>query len=181
MFVCYLGQSLDIRDISGRVANAFAVDGPGVFVDQFFDGRRMITCRETGINAAFSKDVLKQSVSGAVELGQGNNVISHLGDVDDGILDGGHPRTHAQGGHAPFKGGNALFENSVCGISDPGVDAARHFQVEKSRSMLGAIELEGNRLIDRDSDGVSRWVTIEPFVNCDRFAFHARRDLSVRS
>ena len=70
------GPALEIRDVSGRVANAFAVDGPSVVVDQFFNGGGVVTCREARINAALSKDVLKQSVSGAVELGQGNDVIS---------------------------------------------------------------------------------------------------------
>ena len=40
MLMRNFGQSFDIRDISGRIADAFAIDGPGVVVDQFFDGGR---------------------------------------------------------------------------------------------------------------------------------------------
>ena len=68
MLVRYSRQAFDIRDISRRIANAFAIDRPGVFVDQFFNGIGMIVFAKRPVDSLLWKDVRKQSVGGAVEL-----------------------------------------------------------------------------------------------------------------
>ena len=50
-------QSLDVGDVSGWIANAFAVDGAGVLVDQLLDVFGLIGLSEFSANAALAKDM----------------------------------------------------------------------------------------------------------------------------
>ena len=103
---------------------------------------------------------MRERVSGAVELGQRNDVVAHLGDVDQRVVDCRHSRTNAQRFNPSLERGDALLENPISRISDSGVNIALNFEVEQRCSMFGAIELKRDRLIDRDRHGVSRGVAI---------------------
>ena len=123
-------QSLDVRNISGWIADAFAIDRPRVFIDHLFNVVGMVGLGEPSFDTALRKDVRQQGVGGAVKLGSRNDVVAQLGDVDQRILDGGHSGTYAERIHSAFERGHAFFQNSVGGVPDAGVDVALDVQIE---------------------------------------------------
>src|SRR5580692_3590119 len=122
MFVRNLGQSFDISDISRWVAHALAEDGTGILVDQSFDVFRTVTRGKARGDSAFWEDVCKESVSGAIELRERNDVISQLDDVDKRVLDGSHSGADTQRFDPAFQRGNPLLQHSICGVPDTSVD-----------------------------------------------------------
>ena len=82
MLVRDLRQSFDVGDIPRGIAHTFAVDRPGVFIDELVYIFGTITRREAGANSALGKDVLQQSESGAIELWQRNDVVARLANID---------------------------------------------------------------------------------------------------
>ncbi len=92
-----------------------------------------------------------------------------------------HSRADAEAIHSAFKSGHALFQDCVGGIADPGVDVAFDFEIEQRRAMLGTIEFESNRLIDRHRHGLGGGIAVIAGVNRDGLSLHASRSLSNRS
>ena len=57
-------------------------------------------------------------------------------------------------------------------IADPGIDIPFDFQIKQRRSMLGAVELKRDSLVDRHGHGFRRGIAVVARVNCDRFSLH---------
>src|SRR5580700_5280477 len=101
-------ESLDIGNVASRIAYAFAKNRSSVFINEFFDGRGAIALRKPAGNSLLRQDVREQGITGAVELGERNDVVSHFGDIDKGVVDGRHSRANAQSFNATFQRGDAF-------------------------------------------------------------------------
>jgi hypothetical protein len=73
---------------------------------------------------------------------------------------------------AAFKFGNAFFKNRGGWIGDPAVAVALGFEVEQRGAVIGAVEGIGDRLVDRNGDGLGGRIGIVAGVNCDGFVAH---------
>src|SRR5579863_1209344 len=128
------GKPFDVYDIAGGIADTLAIDSASLIVDEFFDVFRTVSGGEAATDAALGKNVLDQGVRGAVELGSRDDVCARFGDIHQGIFDGGHPRAHAKSFHSAFQSGDALFQDSVGGIADAGINVANHIVIEERRT-----------------------------------------------
>ena len=133
----------------------------------------MICFGEPSFNAPFRKDVRQQSIGCAVKLGERDDVVARLGDIDQGVLDRRHSGTHAEAIYSTFECGNSFLQNCIGRISDPGVDVPLNLQVEQRRPVLGTVKLKCHSLIDRYCDGFGRGIAVVSRVNRDGFSFHA--------
>ncbi len=121
------GQALDICNIARGIADAFAIDGPRVFVDQCIHFVRTVGLREFRVDPALGEDMRQQRVRRPVELGDRHDVGACFGNVDQRIFDRRHPRTHAEPIDSAFEGSNTFFEDRVGGVADAGVDIPFNF------------------------------------------------------
>jgi len=102
------------------------------------------------LDAELGQGVGEQVVGATVEGGGGDDVIPGFGDGENGVGDGGGTGSQGQGTYAPFQGGDPLFQHVIGGIHDPGVDVARHLQIEQVGPVLGVVEGKGSGLVDGD-------------------------------
>ena len=167
-----LCQRLDVADIAGGVADRLGEDRLGVFVDQSFDGVGLVALGETGGDALTRQDMAEQRVRGAVELRHGDDVAAGVGEVDEREMQRRLTAGDRERADAAFEFGNALFKHGCGRIRNPAVAIAFRFQVEQSGAVIGAVEGVGRGLVDRDCDGLGRWIGFVAGVNCDRFAAH---------
>ena len=72
----------------------------------------------------------KQVVGTAVDSFGGDKMIAGLGEVLQGIGDGGGPGGDGQRGNASFECGNPAFKDVLGGVGQAAVDVARVGQVE---------------------------------------------------
>ena len=84
----------------------------------------------------------------AVEVVGREYMVAVLGNVLQGVCDGGCTGGHSQSGHSTFESRHALFKDSLCRVGQPSVDVARIAQSEAVGSMLGVVEHVGSGLID---------------------------------
>ena len=68
VLVGYPGQRLDIADVSGGIADAFAKDRPGLVVNVLFDGVRTIRCGKADRDALIGQKMGEQRMCRAIEL-----------------------------------------------------------------------------------------------------------------
>ena len=79
-----------------------------------------------------------------------------IGKVDERKIKRRLAARHRQRSDAPLKGRNPLFEHINGRVIDWAVAEALDLKVEESRAVVGAVELVGNGLVDRDRDGFGR-------------------------
>src|SRR5208337_147006 len=106
-------QAFNIRYITRRVADAFAINRARVLIDELVYIFGPIAGCKLGADTALRENMRQQSVSCAVELRQRNDVVALLGDVDERVFDGGQSRTDAERLHSTFERGDALLQNRV--------------------------------------------------------------------
>ena len=117
----------------------------------------------------------EQRVRGAVELRDRNDVAAHLGEIEHRVIQRRLPRTHAQRLKPALKRGDAALEHCGGRIADAAVAIALGFEIEQSGAVIGAVELVGHGLIDRDRDGPGGRISFVTAVDGHRIAFHASR------
>jgi hypothetical protein len=79
---------------------------------------------------------------------------------------------YRQRADAAFHGRDALFEHGGGGVHDPGVDVARHLQIEQIGAVLSVVEGVGGGLIDGNGDGFGGGFRRIAAVDGDGFDFH---------
>ena len=111
-------------------------------------------------------------MGGAIELRTRDDVATQFGDIERCVIDRRLPRAHAQGLQSSFQRRDAPLQHGSGRIADAAVAISLGFQIEQRRSMVGAIERIGYRLINRDSHGLRRRIDFVAAVNSDRFPSH---------
>src|ERR1700690_1945654 len=99
--------------------------------------------------------------------------MPHFGNVNERILDCSHAGTDADSVDSAFHGGDTLFQYSIGGIADPGIDVALDFEIKQSRAVFRAVKLESDGLVDRHGHGLCGGVAVIPRVNCNGLKLHA--------
>ena len=98
--------------------------------------------------------MVEQVVGAAVDGIGRDDVVAGNSEVLESVGHGGGSRGDSQSGYAPFEGGDASFENLLCGVAQPAVDVARLFQVESGGGVSRVAEHVGGCLIDGYGPGV---------------------------
>ena len=155
----------EVTDVARRVTDTLAVNTLRFIIDQGSQILRAIRFSKANFDAQLRQHVRKQGVGTAVELRRRNDVVARRGKVDDGVVDRRTTRTDRQPRDASLERGDALFEHIDGGVHDATVDVAGYREVEQVGTVLGVVELVGNRLVDRHGNRLGR-----------RFGFVARVD-----
>jgi hypothetical protein len=115
----------------------------------------------------------EQRVRGAVELRHGNDVGAHRREIEHGIVQRRLPGGDAQRLDTAFKRGDAPLEYGRCRIADAAVAMAVGFEIEQRGAVIGALELVGDGLVDRNRNRPGRRLGLVTAVDRHRVAFHA--------
>ena len=118
------GESRDIRDVAGRVADALAEERLGVAVDQRFHRGGAVVGGETRVDALPRKDVREQRVRRAIELRHGHDVTAAIGEVDDGIVQRGLTGAGGERGDSALERGDTTLQHIDRRIGDAAVAIA---------------------------------------------------------
>ncbi|CAI7977538.1 hypothetical protein FRAHR75_360018 [Frankia sp. Hr75.2] len=150
-------DALGVEDVPARVADRLAVEGarlgayrgpPGVKVVRVVDERHR--------DAELGQRVVEQVVGAAVEVRGADDVVAGLGQVEDRQRLRRLPRCRGERADPAFEGGDALLEDVLGGVHDPGVDVARLAEREQRGRVVGVAEDEARRLVDRDGSRTGR-------------------------
>mmetsp|Transcript_3124 Transcript_3124/g.9532 ORF Transcript_3124/g.9532 Transcript_3124/m.9532 type:complete len:243 (+) Transcript_3124:1885-2613(+) len=148
-----LRNLLEIAHDAGRVGDGLAEEGARLLVGRFEEvlGVRLID--EAHRDAKFGQDVVELGVGAAVQVASGDDVVSTLSDVDDGVEDGVGPRgdTEACQGMRALEHGDALLEDIGSRVHEPRIDVAELREGEEVGRVLGRIEDVGRGAVDRDA------------------------------
>ena len=166
-------QRLDVADIARRIADAFAEHGARVLIDQLLDRLGGIGAGETHLDPLARQNMGEQRVRGAVELRHGDDVAAHRREVEHGVVQRRLPGTHAQRLDAAFERGDAALEHGGRRVADAAVAVTLGFEIEQGGAVIGAVELVGDGLVDRDRDRPGRRFGLVTAVDGHRVAFHA--------
>ena len=85
----------------------------------------------------------------AIELSRGDEFVAGLHQLLEHHDLRGMARGHCKRGGAAFERGHALFQHRVGGVADAGIDVAEGLQAEQRGGVVGVVEDEGCRLINR--------------------------------
>ena len=104
----------------------------------------------------------------AIEIPGGNDVaaLAHQGrhaQVKSGHTAGGCHRTHAT-----LERRRPFLEDRGCGVRDARVDVARSLEIEQARSMIGVVEHERCRPVDRHGSGAGVGVGLVAGMQAER-------------
>ncbi len=101
------------------------------------------------LDAELGQRVVEQVVGAAVEPRAGHDVVAGVGEVEDRERLGGLAGGQEQRRDAAFERGDALLDDVLGRVHDPGVDVAGLGQAEQRGGVLGAVERVGRGLVDR--------------------------------
>ena len=144
-----LGVLLDIRHAKSRVADRLNVDEARLLVDRRLDRVEVVQVREADRDALLRKNRVELGKGPAVEVVRRDDLVSTLRDIGDREVDRRRAGGERQRGHAALERREALLQRVVRRVHEAGVDIARHLEREQVRAMLGVVEVERRRPIDR--------------------------------
>ena len=131
-------------------------------------------------DALARQDVREQRVRGAVELRHRDDVAAHVGEVERWRnCSAAWPVPTRERVDAAFELGDAPFQHGGGRIADAAVAIAFDLEIEQSGAVIGAVELVGHGLVDRNRNGACRRLGLVAAVNRDRVAFHFSRHAIV--
>ena len=84
------GNSFEVRDVDGRVAQAFDVDGLGLVVDGCFEFFRLVRIDEARRNTQVLQGFTEQLEGAAVQGSAGYDFIAYSSDIQDAVGNGSH-------------------------------------------------------------------------------------------
>ena len=177
-----LGQRLDVADVAGWIADALAEDGARIVVDQLFDRLGRIRLGKANRDPLARQEMRKQRVRRAIELRHRHDVGAQVGEIEDRVIERRLTGARAQRFDAALELGDAPLQHRRGRIADAAIAVAFDFQIEQGGAVIGALELVGHRLIDRNRNGARRRLSLVTAMHCDRVAFHSARHaiLSLR-
>src|SRR5690606_7830609 len=104
----------------------------------------------------------------AIKLPGSDEVLAWTHDGAEDQHLGRMARCRGEGRRAPFECCNALFQNGLCGVHDPGVDIAERLQAEQRGGMVDIVEDEARALVDGRYAGTRCRVGLGSGVNRKR-------------
>lgn len=111
--VCFgdFTDGVEVGDFEGGVGDCFAEEGARFVVDSVRELLGVLGIDKADFDAEGGEDVFELGISAAVEVLGGDDVIAGLGEVDDGVEDGGGAGGVGETGEfvSTFEKGNAFF------------------------------------------------------------------------
>lgn len=107
----YLGNSLEIRHIVSRVADAFHVYSLGLVINRSSEFLRVFAIYKLGINTKTRQKDLELVISASVEVSRGDNVVARVGKCADGNELRALAGRGCQSRDTTFEGCDALFKD----------------------------------------------------------------------
>ena len=138
-----LGDRLEVADLQRRVGARLAEDGAGVLVDCGGEVGRVLGVDEGAVDAHGREDVGEHGVGAAVQVAGRDDVVAHLGAVDDGVeaRRGAGRKSDATHGRGALEHADALLDDVGGRVHEAGVDVPELREREEVRRMLGVVEL----------------------------------------
>ena len=129
--------------VSAKNALVFGPDrrAPGVQVVGVLD--------EADLDADLGQRVVEQVVGAAVESRARHDVVARVGEVEDREVLSGLTGRQEQCRDAALERRDALLDDVLGRVHDPGVDVAGLGKAEQRGGVLGAVERVGRGLVDR--------------------------------
>ena len=144
-----VGQRGDVADVELRIADRLRIDRLGVRLQRGAECGRIVGVDERRVDAELRERDRELRIGAAVERARGDDVVAVARERQQRH----HLRRHAGGGGerraAAFERRDALLERRDGRIRDARIDVAERLQVEQRRRVVGGIEHERRRLIDR--------------------------------
>ena len=147
-------DGVDIRNIRVGVAQRLEIDGLGIGLNGGRKFLQIVGVHKGRFDAVQWQGMGQQVIAAAVDRLLRDDVISLLGQRQDGI---GYRRGtggESQRSHTAFQRGDALFQHFLCGVRQPAVDVAGVPQTEAVGRMGGVVEHIGCGLVDGNGPGI---------------------------
>ena len=151
--VCDFGDSFEVRNVDGRVAEAFEVNGFGLVVDVFGKGLRVVGIGEVRRNAEVFEGFAEQFDCAAVQGRSSDDFVTSTGEVDDGVGDSRSAAGCSQTGCAAFEGCDTFFQDVLRRVGQTAVDVASVFQSEAVFGLLCIFKDIRCGLVNRNGAG----------------------------
>jgi len=137
-------DAVEVGDFEGGVGDGFAKEGAGFVVDGIGKLLGILGVDKTDFDAKGWKEVVELGVGAAVKVTGGDDVVTGLGQVDDGVENGSGARGVGKAGHfmGTFEQGDALFEHIGGGVHEAGIDVPEFAEGEEVGGVLGVFESE---------------------------------------
>ena len=139
----------DVDDVENRVADGLDEDGARLRRDRLLVCLGVVVLDEIHLDPELGKDGVEHRVRSAVEVAGGDDLVPHLGEGDDGVVNSRGTRSESNRRRAALQQGDPLLQHVLRGVHDPRVDVAQLLQGEEVRRPLGAREHVRARPINR--------------------------------
>mmetsp|Transcript_10221 Transcript_10221/g.46890 ORF Transcript_10221/g.46890 Transcript_10221/m.46890 type:complete len:402 (+) Transcript_10221:3891-5096(+) len=161
-----LGDGLKVADLERGVGHGLAEDGAGLVVNRCPDVLGVVHVDEPDGDAEGGEDVVELRVGATVQLVAGHDVVASLGEVDDGVENGGSSGGGGDRseGVATLELGHARLEDVGGGVADTGVDVAELLQGEQVGGVLGVLELVRGSAVEGNAAGGTLTETIDVLI-----------------
>ena len=168
------GDRFQVGNLAGGVGDGLAEDGAGFVVNRIGKSLRILGIDKFDGDPEGREDVVELGVAAAVKVAGGDDVVASLGEVDDGVEDGGGTGSEGEATHfrSAFHEGNALFEDVVGRIHDPRIDVAQLLQGEEIGGVLRGVKDVGCGAVDGDAAGFGGGVRLMAAVKAKGFELH---------
>ena len=131
----------DVEDVVLRVGDGLAEERLGVRSHRGPPGIQIVgVLDEADLDADLGQRVVEQVVGAAVEPRTRHDVVAGVGEVEDREVLGGLTGRQEQRRDAAFERRDALLDDVLRRVHDPGVDVAGLGKAEQRGGVLGAVE-----------------------------------------
>ena len=167
-------DGFEVGYLEGWVGNRLGEEGAGLIIGGGAEGGRVLRIDEADFDAELGEDIVKLGETAAVEIACGDDVVALLGDVDDGIEDGGGAGGVGEAGHfvGAFEERDAFFEDVGRRVHQAGVDVSELFEGKQVGGVFGGIENERCGPVDGDGAGIGGGIGLLAAVEAEGFLFH---------
>ena len=146
-------DGMKVEDVSLWVPDRFGVHGFGASGDCGFYFCRVVDVDERDVDAEAAKRDIKLGVCSAVQGLRCDDLVACLGQSEDADELCCLTRRCRERSETSLEGRHSFLECCRCRVPDPGVDVSERLERKQVGSMLGIVEHERRRGIDRHGTG----------------------------
>jgi len=132
------------------LANALTVHSARVLIDQLLDIVGPVVAAKRDSIPRFRKDMREERICSAIQLRSGNDAVSDFVMFISAYSMAAIPELTLNPSTPPSRRCDAFFKYRVGRVADSGIDVPLHLEVEQRGAVLGALELERDRLVNGD-------------------------------